>query len=101
MPVYTPPGAPPPTYPCGHCGEMIPRVIALHQAGYCERCEFMTAIEVMRYTLVTRSVLLGMEYRGEIHPARIDSRPYYHRAEIVNVAQVRERKRSSRTLPFA
>jgi hypothetical protein len=83
MPVYTPPVPPQRTYSCGHCGKLIPRVMALRQAGYCERCEFMTAVEVMRHTLLSRPTLLAKERRGEWTVVRIDARPLYHRADVV------------------
>ena len=52
----------------------------------------MTAIEVMRYTLMTRPTLLAMERHGEWKVVRIGSRPLYHRADVEQARQKLEQE---------
>lgn len=82
MPIYTPPVPPPPTYPCGHCGKLIPRVQALRQAGYCERCEWMTTDEALRRLMIANQTLDRMADRGELRKVKVGHRVLWHRAEI-------------------
>lgn len=37
---------------------MIPRVQALRQAGYCQRCEFMTRAEAQQYLGISESTAM-------------------------------------------
>jgi DNA-binding MarR family transcriptional regulator len=61
---------------------MIPRAMALRQAGYCERCEWMTSVEVVKATLLTWNTLTALGRRGEWHVARIGRHRLYHRADV-------------------
>lgn len=74
MPIYTSPVPPPRTYPCGHCGKLIPRAMAMRQAGYCDACEWMTSVEVQRLRIAHRQTLRKHLSRGAL--------PLYHRADV-------------------
>ena len=71
-----------PMYPCGNCGTMCYRTWALSHAGYCEACEWMTAEDVQRYTLMTRQTMTAHEFRAQWHTVRIGARLLYHRADV-------------------
>jgi hypothetical protein len=70
--------------------------MALRQAGYCESCEWMTAVQVMRELLTTRMTLLAYERRGEWRVVRSRWNPLYHRADVEQAKQ----KRLSRSRLF-
>lgn len=93
VPIYTPPVPPPPTYSCGHCGKVIPRAMALRQAGYCESCEWMTTAQVVRRLLINSRTLRQWTAAGKI-PRYGAWRNLYHRADV-------EAKRLSRQSYFA
>ena len=83
-----------PMYPCGNCGTIIPRIQAIHQAGYCQKCELMTQSEVMAYLMIAPSALYRYERRGHWHPIRIGVKHVlYHRAEIEQTKAHRDQKK--------
>lgn len=57
---------------------MIPRAMALRQAGYCERCEWMTAEQVLRYLMISRRTL----DRRAIPCTKLGSSVRCHRADV-------------------
>ena len=69
-----------PTYPCAHCGAVIPRVRAIHQAGYCDSCEYMTTDEVMRYLHITDCQVARWRKAGKLPSPGIPRR--YARADV-------------------
>ena len=68
---------PPPSYPCGHCRQLIPRVQALRQGGYCRSCEFMTRAEVQQYLGITEPTVTR-----HLPVVRILSRVLVHRSDV-------------------
>ena len=87
MSIYTPPVLPPPRYPCGQCGRLIPHVRAMHSAGYCEDCEFLSTSQVLETLMVSDRTLDRMAYRGELRKIKVGHRVLWHRAEIETVRE--------------
>jgi hypothetical protein len=84
-----------PLYPCGHCGVMFPRVQALRQAGYCQRCEFMTRAEVVEYLMVGTHTPLLWSWAGKVRTVKIAHRLLFPRADVEHMgARMRATKRS-------
>jgi hypothetical protein len=73
---------PPPTYPCGHCKKLIPRVQALRQSGYCQACEFLSTAQALEALMVSGRTLGRMADRGELRKVKILTRVLWRRAEI-------------------
>lgn len=87
---------PPPTYPCGHCRQLIPRVQALRQGGYCQRCEFMTRAEVVEYLGVTELTVMR-----RLPVVRILRRVLVHRADVEQMRARLAKKKSWLSLKAA
>jgi excisionase family DNA binding protein len=83
VPIYTSSVPPPRTYPCGACGKIIPRAMALRQAGYCEMCEYMTTAEALALLMVGGNTLSRMYARGELRCARVGRKRLWPRADVV------------------
>lgn len=78
-----------PLYPCGHCGVMFPRIQALRQGGYCQRCEFMTRAEVVEYLGLTE-----LTVSRRLPVVRILRRVLIHRSDVEQMAVKLRAKKS-------
>lgn len=56
--------------------------MALRQAGYCGKCEFMPREEARYRLMVHDPTLNRMAARGELKKVRVMTRVLYHRADV-------------------
>lgn len=80
---------------CAHCQAPIPLAMALHSAGYCERCEYMTREQVMRMLVVSRNTLSYWQNHRILVPSSSGTLARYHRADVeAQKARLEQRKSS-------